>query len=199
MVRLSSNYESRSRYRHGRLAGRRSRALQHADGADDRPRADRERTGARGRRHAADREFASRQARGRRPDRAGKTGPPSLLPPRRSRCRRRAGRPRGPGGARRPFAGAHRAEGSGAAPRPGLLRSSRRRSRRADARQHETAAAAAAAETGHRADRGGRALPGGDACRSRPTSSPIRVDRCARPASTGASGAIISPARWVRR
>src|SRR6266853_1562426 len=30
MLRLSSNYESRPRYRHGRLAGRRSRALQHA-------------------------------------------------------------------------------------------------------------------------------------------------------------------------
>ena len=39
--------------------------------------------------------------------------------------------------ARRPHARAHRAEGSGAAARADLLRSSRRRSRRADARQHE--------------------------------------------------------------
>ena len=36
-------------------------------------------------------------------------------------------------------------------------------------------------------------------CRSRPTCSPIRAGRCARPASTGASGAIISPARWEPR
>src|SRR5216684_3703452 len=43
MLRLSSNYESRPRYRHGRRTGRRSRAIQHADGADDRPRADRAR------------------------------------------------------------------------------------------------------------------------------------------------------------
>ena len=34
------------------------------------------------------------------------------------------------------------------------------------------------------------------ACRSTPTRSPIRAGRCARPASTGASGAITSPARW---
>src|SRR5437762_1042063 len=66
MLRLTSNYESRSRYRHGRLPGRRSRALQHAHGADDRARADGKRTGVSGRHHAADREFASRQARGRR-------------------------------------------------------------------------------------------------------------------------------------
>ena len=35
-------------------------------------------------------------------------------------------------------------------------------------------------------------------CRSRPKPSPIRAARCARPASTGASGAIIWPARWAR-
>ena len=46
MLRLSSNYESRPRHRHGRLSRRRSRALQYADRADDRPRADRERAGA---------------------------------------------------------------------------------------------------------------------------------------------------------
>src|ERR1700692_4115326 len=47
---------------------------------------------------------------------------------------------------------ADRAEGSGAAPRAGLLRSSGRRSRRADARQHEKPAAGPAEEAGHRAD-----------------------------------------------
>src|SRR4029453_3430733 len=73
MLRLTSNYESRSRYRRGRLPGRRSRARQHADRADDRPRANRERAGAAGRDHAADRELASCQARSRRADRAGKT------------------------------------------------------------------------------------------------------------------------------
>src|SRR5882757_10689275 len=78
MLRLTSNYESRSRYRHGRRFGRRSRPRQHADGADDRPRADRERAGAPGRHHAADREFASGQTGDRRPDRAGETGPPPL-------------------------------------------------------------------------------------------------------------------------
>ena len=36
-------------------------------------------------------------------------------------------------------------------------------------------------------------------CRSRLTCSAIRAGRCARPASTGASGAIISPARWEPR
>src|SRR5712692_3297663 len=90
MLRLSSNYKSRPRHRHGRSTGRRSRALQHADGADDRPRADRQRAGAPGRRHPADREFASFQAGGRRPDRAGEAGPPPLLSAHRPRCRRRA-------------------------------------------------------------------------------------------------------------
>jgi hypothetical protein len=45
MLRLSSNYESRPRHRDGRRSRRRSRALQHADRADDRPRADREKQG----------------------------------------------------------------------------------------------------------------------------------------------------------
>ena len=57
------------------------------------------------------------------------------------------------------------------------------------------AAAAAAAETGHRADRRRRAVPGRDPADIGRRCSPIRADRCARPASTGASGAIISPAR----
>ena len=34
-------------------------------------------------------------------------------------------------------------------------------------------------------------------CRSMPIRWPIRAVRCARPASTGASGAITSPARWA--
>src|SRR5258708_13830937 len=76
MLRLSSNYESWPRYRHGRLVGRRPRAFQYADRADDRPRADRERAGARGRHHAADRKFASAAAGGRRPDRTRETAPP---------------------------------------------------------------------------------------------------------------------------
>ena len=50
-----------------------------------------------------------------------------------------------------------------------------------------------------RADRGRRAASWRRACRSRPTRSPIRVVRCARPVSTGASGAITSPARLARR
>ena len=197
MLRLSSNYESRSRYRHGRLAGRRSRARQHADGADDRPRADRERAGARGRHHAADREFASRQARGRRPDRAGKTGPSPLLPPHRPRCRRRARGACRARRARRPHARAHRAEGSGAAPRADLLRPPRRRSRRADARQHEEAAAGAAEQADDRTHRRRQALHGERAADRRRTRWPIRAGRCARPASTGANGGIISPARWA--
>ena len=76
----------------------------------------------------------------------------------------------------------------------GLLRPSRRRTRRADARQHEAAEAGAPAQTGPRADR------------RRPTfmakSLQISAEALAhprrplaRPASTGASGAIISPAR----
>ena len=78
----------------------------------------------------------------------------------RSRCRRRAGRARGPCRARRPHARAHRAEGSGAAPGADLLRPSRRRSRRADARQHEGAAAGAPEQAGDRTDLRGPALHG---------------------------------------
>src|ERR1700730_13823709 len=133
MLRLPSNYESRPRHRHGRRIGRRSRALQHADGADDRPRADRQRTGAPGRRHPADREFASFQAGGRRPGGTGEAGPPPLLSPHRPRRRWRAGGACGSCGARRSHARAHRAEGSGAAPGADLLRSSGGRPRRADA------------------------------------------------------------------
>src|ERR1700682_6105025 len=46
----------------------------------------------------------------------------------------------------RPHARTHRAEGSGAAPGTGLLRSPRRRSRCADARQHEAAKAGSPAQ-----------------------------------------------------
>ena len=53
-------------------------------------------------------------------------------------------------------------------------------------------------QAGHRADRRRRALHGESAADRSPTRSPIRAVRCARPASTGASGAIISPARWAR-
>src|SRR6266849_3101140 len=60
MLRLSSKHESWSRYRHGRLAGRRPRPRQHADRAAERSRADRERARAGGRHHAANRELASR-------------------------------------------------------------------------------------------------------------------------------------------
>ena len=117
----------------------------------------------------------------------------------RSRRRRRARRPCGACRPRRPHARAHRAEGSGAAPRADLLRPSRRRSRRADARQPEEAAAGAPAQAGHRADRRGRALPGKRLADLMPIRWPIRAARCARPASTGASGAIISRARWAPR
>src|SRR5262249_54640423 len=75
MLRLSSNYESWSRYLHGRFPRRRSRAFQHADRTDERSCADRKRAGAGGRHHAANRELASLQTRGRRADRAGEAGP----------------------------------------------------------------------------------------------------------------------------
>ena len=150
-----------------------------------------------GRHHAADRKLASGEAGGRRSDRAGKTGPPPLLSPHRPRCRRRARGTCGPCGARRPHARAHRAEGSGAAPRPDLLRPSGGRSRRADARQHEEAAADPAEQADHRTDRRRQAVHGRGAADIAPRASPIRAARCARPASTGASGAIISPARSV--
>src|SRR5215510_16473743 len=74
MLRLSSNYESWARYLHGRFPRRRSRALQHADRADERPGADRKRAGAGGRHHAADCKLPSFQTRGRRADRAGEAG-----------------------------------------------------------------------------------------------------------------------------
>src|SRR5664279_984556 len=53
MLRLSSKDESRSRYRHGRLTGRRPRARQHADGVDDGKGADPDRACASGRHYAA--------------------------------------------------------------------------------------------------------------------------------------------------
>ena len=158
MLRLSSKHESRSRYRHGRLPGRRSRACQHAHGADERPRADRERARAGSRHHAANREFAFVETRGRRPDRAGEAGPPSLLPSHRPRCRRRARRACGPRCACRSYARPHGTEGSGAAPGADLLRPSRRRSRRADARQHEAAKTGPSEKAGDRTDRGRRTI-----------------------------------------
>ena len=52
-------------------------------------------------------------------------------------------------------------------------------------------------QAGHRTDRRGRAVPGKEPADIAPTCWPIRAARSARPVSTGASGAIISPARWV--
>src|SRR5262249_27278566 len=68
MLRLSSKHESRTRYRHGRLARGRSSPRQHPDCADDRPGADRERTCPGGRNNPADRKFPSCEARSRRTD-----------------------------------------------------------------------------------------------------------------------------------
>ena len=199
MLRLSSNYESRSRHRHDAalvgdparanmlmalMTGRALTASELAHEAGITP-------------QTASSHLV--EAGGRRPDRAGKTGPPSLLPPHRSRCRRRARGACGACRARRPHAGAHRAKGSGIAPRPDLLRPSRRRSRRADARQHEDSSGwCGRSKQDDRTHRRGRAFPG-DSLQISPKRWPIRAARCARPASTGASGGITSRARWGLR
>ena len=74
----------------------------------------------------------------------------------------------GPCRPRRPHARAHRAKGSGAAPRADLLRPSRRRSRRADARQPEKAAAGAPEQAGDRAHRAKASASWRRRCRSTP-------------------------------
>ena len=58
---------------------------------------------------------------------------------------------------------------------------------------------AAPEQAGDRTHRRGRALHGEGAADRSPARWRIRAARCARPASTGASGAIIWRARWVRR
>ena len=60
------------------------------------------------------------------------------------------------------------------------------------------AAAGPAEQADHRTHRRRQALHGRRRCRSTPMRWPIRAGRSARPASTGANGAITSPARWAR-
>ena len=197
MLRLTSNYESRSRYRHGRLAGRRSRARQHADRADDRPRADRERAGAQAgiTPQTASSHLAKLEAGGLiEPEKQGRhryyrlTGPDVAgvleglagLAERAGHTRVRTG-PKEPALRRARICYDHLAGDLGV-----QMLDSMRKQRLV--RQSKQAIELTSEGKRFMARR----------CRSMPIRWPIRAGRCARPASTGASGAITSPARWAR-